>query len=278
MKKQSDLRGHIHKKGILSFIKSKSSKDWTGVHVNEIVEHVPVSRMTTTTHLKELVRQDEIKQTRRGTYLPKEIFDDLIYDGWSYLEDYLNTRCSDVISDMNVLDLDDLRETVTELSKNDKSTMKEFIFEFANKIGAYILYVFIESLRSRRNVKSEGVRFVLTEQFLKEVIPMMELLKEFIDSLPIKTSEKGYYELKQSTFNKLSEVYNDLYPDITKSIEEGYQLYCNSLFQSVNRHVIKRKPNCSHKWEKMLIHKIGDRYRCQICNKIVSSHESNLPL
>jgi hypothetical protein len=173
--------------------------------------------------------------------------------------------------------MEDLAEIVTELSKNDKVTMKEFIFEFANRIGAYMLYVFIESLRTRRNVKSEGVRFALTEQFLKEAIPPMDLLSDFFYSLPIKRSEKGYYELKQSTFNKLSEVYNDLYPDIAKSIEEGYQLFCNSLFQSVNRHVMKSKVKCSHKWEKILIHKIGDRYRCRICNRIVSTPENMKP-
>lgn len=125
MKKQSDSRGVIHKTDILNFIKSKSSKDWTGVHVNEIVEHVHVSRMTATNRLKDLVREDEIRKTRRGTYLPKEIFDDLLFDGWSYLEDYLTDHSSYVINDMNILDLDDLRETVTELSKNNMITMKE---------------------------------------------------------------------------------------------------------------------------------------------------------
>lgn len=274
MKKQSDLRGRINRKEILDFIKSHSSKDWTGVHVDEIVKHVHVSRMTVTTHLNDLVSEDKIRKTRRGTYLPKEIFDDLFYDGWSYLEDYLTLRCSYVVSDVDILDMEGLAEIVRGLLKNDKITMKEFIFEFANRIGAYILYVFIESLRTRRNVKSEGVRFALTEKFLKEAIPLMDLLREFLYSLPIDSKEKGYYELNQGTFNKLSEVYNDLYPNIAKSIEENYQLFCNSLFQSVNDYVIKRNSNCSHKWEKILIHKIGDLYRCRICNRIVSSLEN----
>jgi DeoR/GlpR family transcriptional regulator of sugar metabolism len=79
MKKQSDSRGVIRKKEILNFIKSNSSEDWMGVHVNEIVKHMSISRMAVTKHLNQLVSEDEIRKTKRGAYLPKEIFNDLIY-------------------------------------------------------------------------------------------------------------------------------------------------------------------------------------------------------
>src|SRR5919201_6200916 len=82
-KKSSDARGDIHRNEILEFIKTNSLKDWVGVQVNEIVAHTKLTRPTVTTHLKVLVAEDKITKTKRGTYLPTEIFDDMIFDGWS---------------------------------------------------------------------------------------------------------------------------------------------------------------------------------------------------
>jgi predicted transcriptional regulator len=105
MKKSSDARGDIHKDEILKFIKGNSSEDWFGFEVNEIVKHKHLSRQTVTEHLNKLVAEGEIKKTRRGTYLPAEIFDDLVYDGSSYLEDYLNTHLPLIVQDNTVPNL-----------------------------------------------------------------------------------------------------------------------------------------------------------------------------
>lgn len=280
MKKSSDSRGDIHKQMILNFIKAKSS-NWVGVEVKEIInhtrlmdikEHKGLTRQTVTTHLKTLVDEDEIKKTRKGTYLPKEIFDDIVYDGWSLLEDYLNTIHQSLIANRDVLNLRELANIITDLSRDGSNKTKEplqnFIFKIANRIGAYVVYVFIESLRSRRNVKSEDVRSVLTEEFLKKAIPLMDLLEEFLSELPIETKERDYFEVNERALKKISKAYKKVYPNIAEPIEKNYLKFCDSILTT---RANSKRNNCSHKWEKIYVHKVGDRYLCRKCDTIVAS-------
>jgi len=69
-----------------------------------------------------------------------------------------------------------------------------------------MMYVFIESLRSRRNVKSQDVRSILTEQFLTEAVPLMDLLEQFLLNIPIDTIEKyqRFYQLNDSALERVS--------------------------------------------------------------------------
>ena len=271
MKKSSDARGDINKNKVLEFIKTKSLKDWVGVQVNEIVYHTNLSRPTVTTHLNALVAEDKIKKTKRGAYLPTEIFDDKVYDGWSYFEDYLNTNHPFIVNNPNNLDLIDVGNILLNVIKNDfnvtEASLKKYMFEYANKIGAYIVYVFIESLRSRRNVKSDDVRSILTEQFLTEALPLMDLLERFLRNIPINATEKGYYKVNDSALKRLCEVYADLYPYAYKLIEGGYQKFGNALFSNIDE-AEEKNTNCIHEWKKRYVHKIGYRYHCPKCDRI----------
>ena len=98
---------------------------------------------------------------------------------------------------------------ILNLINNDSITepaLTKYIFEYANRIGAYMMYVFIESLRSRRNVKSQDVRSILTEQFLTEAVPLMDLLEQFLLNIPIDTIEKyqRFYQLNDSALERVS--------------------------------------------------------------------------
>jgi hypothetical protein len=272
MKKSSDSRGEIHRNKILEYMKSNSLKDWLGVQVNEIVEHTKLSRPTVTTHLNRLVTGGEIKKTRRGTYLPAEIFDDLVYDGSSYLEDYLNVHLPLIIQDNSVLNLQEQAKIIMHLSDYDydkaEEPLEKFLFKFANRIGACIVYVLIESLRPRRNVRTEDVRSVLTDEFMRNAIPLMDLLEVFLFKLPINERERGYFETTESTLETISDAYRKVYPKMSKSLDKGYLEFCDIILSSKGQIT---NNNCSHKWEKIFVHKIGDRYLCRKCDTIVAS-------
>ena len=168
MKKSSDIRGDLHRAEILKFIKNNSSKDWRGVEIKEIVKHTCLSRPTVTEHVSKLVAKNELRKTRRGrgTYLPAEIFDDIAYSGWGVYESLLNMLLEFFIKEETVLNLQNLANIVIALTDNPDQTMEKFIFEFANKIGPVIIYVLLECLRSRRNIRSEVVRAVLDQHML----------------------------------------------------------------------------------------------------------------
>jgi hypothetical protein len=143
--------------------------------------------------------------------------------------------------------------------------MENFIFKFANKLGAFLVYVFIESLRSRRNVSTEDVRSVLTAEFLSRAVPMMDFLEVFLYQLPIDT-KRAYFELNEGALQKVSAAYSNVYPNLAKSLEAGYSEFCNNLLPKPNN-------NCTHTWEKIYLHKAGDLFLCRKCNGIDRSPE-----
>jgi hypothetical protein len=100
-----------------------------------------------------LVAEGEIKKTRKGRYLSTEIFDDIAYDPWAVFESHLNMLRPFIIEDRNTLNLQSLANVVLDLMNGSNEMVEKFIFEIANRIGAFAVYVFIESLRSLRNVR-----------------------------------------------------------------------------------------------------------------------------
>jgi hypothetical protein len=127
--------------------------------------------------------------------------------------------------------------------------------------------VLIESLRKRRNVNSRELRYILTEQFLHEAIPSVDLLKEFLQELPLDMNEKSYLELNDNALERLTGAYKTVFPTMSKLIDERYVELCNMMF-SINK---QPADNCSHDWEEIFVHKIGHRYLCRKCDAIVQS-------
>ena len=100
----------------------------------------------------------------------------------------------------------------------------------------------------------------------------MDLLEQFLLNIPIDTIEKyqRFYQLNDSALERVSKSYNELYPNLYKLMEEGYQTFANTLHSNDDR-VIKNSMNCIHEWKKRYVHKIGDRYFCPKCDAIVAS-------
>lgn len=269
MSKSSDIRGDIHKQMILEFITTRSL-NWVGVEVKDILNyirlrdterHVGLSRQTVNTHLNKLVAEGEIKKSRKGRYLSTEVFDDMAYDPWGVFESNLNMVGQYIIENGDVLNLQNLGNIAQSLMNNSNQPMENLIFEIANRIGAFAVYVFIESLRSRRNVSTEDVRSVLTAEFLSKAVPLMDFLEVFFYKLPIDPKERRYFEVNESTLQKVSVAYTNVYPNLAKSLEAGYSEFCNKLLPKPNN-------NCAHTWEKIYLHKVGDLFLCRKCNGI----------
>ena len=225
-KKSSDARGDLNRNKILEFIKSKSL-DWEEVEVKQIVKYTKLSRTTVNTHLNALSANGKIIKTIRGGYLPTESFDAKVDldDEWSLFQDYLYQYQPLFLNkDLKILNLKMLRYTIRNLiedrSNARKADLKKYIFEYANRVGAYLVYVFIESLRPLRNVKSDHLRHTLTKRFLySALLPWTDLLVMFRGDIPIKMKGKRHYELDDSAWEKVSEAYKNLYPYWTELLE-----------------------------------------------------------
>jgi hypothetical protein len=113
--------------------------------------------------------------------------------------------------------------------------------------------MYLSSLRSRRNVSTEDVRSVLTAEFLSRAVPMMDFLEAFLYKLPIDPKERTYFEVNESTLQKVSAPSSNVYPNLAKSLEAGYSEFCNNLLPKPNN-------NYAHTWEKIYLHKDGDLF------------------
>jgi hypothetical protein len=166
-----------------------------------------------------------------------------------------------------------IQNLIKDKSDATEADLKKYIFEYANRVAAYLAYVFIESLRPRKNVKSDHVRYTLIKKFLDgALLSWTEFLLYFHADISIKTKGKRHYELDDSTWKKVSEAYKNLYPYWTELIEVSYQDYCNIIFS--NKYgATEMNANCAHEWKKRHILKIGDRYQCLKCDRIVTSPE-----
>jgi len=152
------------------------------------------------------------------------------------------------------------------------------LFEFVNRVGAYIAFIFIESLRpvSHNKAVTENAKKERTRYLIEKSIPIERLFRKFcfllsqleiIDSndfslVPEKDIPEEPYELSESSFERLSDSFRRIYPRIYEALENfwfnsrTFHLKRNSFFAGYSK--------CNHKWEDYDLYKMG---RCYICLK-----------
>ena len=162
----------------------------------------------------------------------------------------------------------------------DDNIIESNLFEFVNRVGAYIAYIFIESLRpvSKDKAVTENAKKERTRYLVKKSIPFELLFRKFclllsqlgiIDSndfslIPEKTVPEEPYELSESGFKKLSDSFRRVYPRVYDALENFwfnsrmFHLKRSSLFASYSK--------CNHKWEDYDLYKIGRCYMCRKCH------------
>lgn len=193
----------------------------------------------------------------------------------------------------------------------DRDTDENHLFEFANRMGAYIVYMFIQSMmpfslfsqtRPNRQERNERV-----EIFLKHTIDLgswyehfCELLgnkvldnhhgssipKNIVDRPNIEYNVHHHYELDRNRFNRLCRIFENIYPSIYKGLEESwiktvedsikFQQYFASKIEKGdvrNQNSFLKKVRCDHSWTKTKIYKYPKK--CYLCTKCSNLSHSN---
>ncbi len=159
-KTRSNSRGDIRKQMIFDIIRGHS---W-GIHPEKIADLAHISRQAVHGYLKKLMAEEKIR-TKKGLYIDSEIVDAIVLDGWSLFELYTNEFSPQAMEDNKFLSNADLKKIPIDRYRNRIDISKkpeQFVFEFANRIGAVMTYFFIESLTPRRNIKADEVRYNVT--------------------------------------------------------------------------------------------------------------------
>jgi hypothetical protein len=302
-------------------------KSGVGVSVNQILKGVgdTIVRQTVHNHLRELI-SDRIVRKRNHQYFlvdhdlhQRYWCGQTLSDGASvlikpdltgpgYPESVMEDRSTDYVNNFSELVSEPLpSKEFCKLSFNKSDKYEEFFFDFANRIGAYVLFIFLESMRSSQfdNTKLE---LDLTKHNLRKKFLSMELifrsinLEMFYDlfrerlkdiefnrmilnnskkKLPNypheprarKFNNSEYLEMEDTDFKRLWKKYERIYP----TLYHGLNMYWDEatafvgLDLEILESMFKGRSSCKHKWKEVKIYrKRGKYFECLKCFEIAN--------
>jgi hypothetical protein len=152
-----------------------------------------------------------------------------------------------------------------------EESLQKCIFEFSNRIGAYIFYIFLQSMYPFKDSKiSRKERDNISKYFIQKSISLEDILHGFRDLLAdsgmcqTTLSDNNLFELSRKNFNILSKKFQEVYPNFYVGYENWWLHSTeNSItFRNLFPHV------CKHQWEKKYLFKFGNVYYCKKCHHI----------
>jgi hypothetical protein len=177
-------------------------------------------------------------------------------------------------------------------TKFDKNTLDEkYIFEFGNRIGAYITYLLIESMRPASRV-SKRRRNVLSSTLLHKAIEIESIARCFhnllnsfssrlentsrIKNPTVNFDHHRYYELNKNDFDRLSRVFRNVYPGIYEALEKKWEYDVSSETDWLEHNEREGSIKCTHKWEETSIYKLGKFHFCTRCYDFISDNSMKI--
>jgi hypothetical protein len=242
-----------------------------GISVSEInaklsARQIKISRQQLHDYLKQECSAGRFYKS--GT---KYVADPLVtIDDWSIFADYI-TRLQYFAMFNNLPVGNYLQQNF-----NDDA-LEDALFKFSSRLGALISYVIIEALRPTEHLKLQRHRQQIALNFVKDSISPENLLQSFLAALPYNFRIKHniglilsegqnvpsvaplvnqfYINKDRNPLLELISAFNKVYPNLYDSLEKGYREHVS----------IEPEARCDHEWETIIIHKIGEGYKCHRC-------------
>jgi len=259
-----------------------------------------LTRQTIHNHLRELKSEDKIYK-QNGQYFPKDwdlsailLFASFMrQDAIRVIDPYTVTHRHKIYQEQET-PLDQLLKSTTGISVSHRycktnfigkrQSKEKYLFEYANRAGAFMAYVFIESMRPRqnagitddktmdmsRNLIFNSISIVdLFDCFCMFLNEMQILNKETPGDLTVNKENIDPVELDNASFNEVSKVFRSVYPGIYDGIEKFWS-YSRQSWDEFGQRVANIE-NCKHKWEELPIYKYKKSYRCIKCHTVTSA-------
>ena len=301
--------GEYNKERIFEFI----ARHRKGVSVKQIQDYLKdignsISRQTIYSHLDELIAEKKVFQNKAyGDYFLSDWLLGDIHNFAQSMKDACEMMIETSLIDHSPTDKVPGQHTIVppgsfyieffkslagiSISKQfcdtkfDKNTLNEkYLFEFANRIGAFITYMLIESLRPVANNGSKislDRKNELSSALLQKVFEIESMVKCFHNILSSFNPRLGsafanidgptFYELNKDDFDRLSIVFRNVFPGIYHALEKkwNYDIKYGTDWLEY-REVPHQGSKCNHKWERTSIYKMGIYYFCLKCHNFIS--------
>ena len=265
-----NLVGIKHKRDVLRII-SNASASGKGITIMQIVKETKLkipkrygnqpglTRQTVTKFVNTLIKEDQIIKFGNKYFVVDDIVDDGRLEFANYLESLL------IMGLMPKFGLDSIQRIQKVGQSSEDNKIDDALFQIANRVGAFITYVLIEAMSPTAKIISRKMRKRTGLNFIETAISLPDLFNSFVKILPNEYTKdiiQGM-EMREASYNKLSNTFGKVYPAIHKDIEEGYPEYFEVFYQDKDRY----STNCKHDWKEILAYKLGKRYRCTKCRR-----------
>ena len=161
-------------------------------------------------------------------------------------------------------------------SIKNQEKIEIMLYEFINRICAYITYVFIESFRPITGLHDLTLeqRKELSTRLVMQTLPIIQIFNMFqylISNLDLteetaKLDSDNIFKLDEKKFEYLSNSYREIYPKMYEALE-NWQFHGRVFWIKLDTYRATIR-DCNHIWEKFFLHKVGKCYRCRACNLV----------
>ncbi len=289
-----------------------------GVYPHQVTESLGITRQYVHELLRELIKETRVLKAHGRYYATDRdladiiafastmrmvsgllISPDLIEPGTAEIRKIPSSRRS-----FNDTFYQEFKKMVSGISVSDslckprfsEDTINEkYLYEFANRIGAFITYILIETMRPfeyNEPVKDANSKIrkrnILADNLTRRAVDIKWLFEVF-HSLLYRTghvsqrerggiSEPWFFEAKKNEFDNLMKTFSKVYPGIYEALEKYWPnemwSFTNAL-EAVERYAPQRLEGCNHKWRKIKIYKLeGDFYYClDKCHLVINEME-----
>jgi hypothetical protein len=159
---------------------------------------------------------------------------------------------------------------------NKTHLYEKYLFEFVNRLGAFIAYIFIESMRpTHKSTLDQTKRNELGSILLEKSINIKEIFDRFVllfgqmGLIRREENDESFIELDRRRFTKLVDVFRSLYP----KIYEGFEKYWSTSrqYHLVLSTRLAKGQDCNHKWEETYLYNYEKKcYLCRKCHFLAS--------
>jgi hypothetical protein len=305
-KKELNFVGNSIRNRIYEFIVEHSFWDRSrkGVKPTEISKNVsfkgkPISRETRAQHLKELMKKEKKIYKRNGSYFASDLELGIIHNFGKCMNEACSTILSNILNPMpknkvfrttlagrpdtsfiefskaisgNAVSKEFCKTTFEGNSSNEK-----YFFEFANRVGAYILYIFISSIQISIKEYSSNVEQNKKHDYDKRIGTLRSALfnKSFDFDFVFDDFISQFRPLDNSSFDTLLEAFERVYPGISKGLQNKWR---NEVADHSNwlETSEKHKVHCDHDWKQLSIVMLPEKYYfCSKCSHLIDGKHMN---
>jgi hypothetical protein len=183
-------------------------------------------------------------------YYVKHLFVD---SGWSVFAEFLKN-----FPRLHRLNKNPLRKIYSH-GHTFHGELENEIFNFGNMIGAFVMYVLVESLRPNEKATAED-RYVILKKFLQDAVDMTFIFFLFEKILPQDSTNLLMMGFDNKLLEKIIDAYNNVYPGFSESLDYGFKVYVDNFVAN---------ESCDHEWHEVRIHKLGEYLKCKKCKGLV---------